>query len=50
VAGGSKSQDGLSPKEALIVEALRRASRPLSACDLIEVLHDEGASRFEPAH
>jgi Fur family transcriptional regulator, zinc uptake regulator len=44
MARGSKSQDGLSPKEALIVEALRRAARPLSAYDLIELLHDEGVS------
>jgi len=44
MARGSKSQDALSPKEALIVEALRRAARPLSAYDLIELLHDEGVS------
>jgi Fur family zinc uptake transcriptional regulator len=44
MARGSKSHDALSPKEALIVEALRRAARPLSAYDLIELLHDEGVS------
>lgn len=44
MAQGSKSQRALSPKETLIVEALRRADRPLSAYDLIEQLHDEGVS------
>ncbi len=32
------------PKDALIVEALRRAARPLSAYDLIELLHEAGVS------
>jgi len=41
---GSKSTQALSPKETLIVEALRRAARPLSAYSLIELLHDEGVS------
>jgi Fur family zinc uptake transcriptional regulator len=44
MARGSKSRDSLSPKESLIVQALRRAGRPLSAYDLIELLHDEGVS------
>ncbi len=44
MARGSKSQSFLSPKEVLIVEALRRAARPLGAYDLIELLHDKGVS------
>ncbi len=44
MARGSNSQQGLSSKEALIVGALRREGRPLSAYDLIELLHDEGVS------
>lgn len=41
---GPKSQQALSPNETLIVEALRREARPLSAYDLIELLHDKGLS------
>jgi Fur family transcriptional regulator, zinc uptake regulator len=44
MARGSRAQQALSPKETLIVEALRRAARPMSAYDLIELLHDEGVS------
>lgn len=34
----------LSEKEALIAATLRRSGRPLSAYDLIELLHDDGVS------
>jgi Fur family zinc uptake transcriptional regulator len=44
MARSSKSQRALSPKERLIVGALRRADRPLSAYDLIDLLHTEGVS------
>jgi Fur family zinc uptake transcriptional regulator len=44
MARGSKSLEALNPKETLILETLRRAARPLSAYDLIELLHDNGVS------
>jgi Fur family zinc uptake transcriptional regulator len=44
MARGSRPQGALSLKESLIVGALRQAERPLSAYDLIELLHDEGVS------
>lgn len=47
-----KQQQGLSPsealilkpKEALILEALQKSDRPLSAYDQIERLHDQGVA------
>lgn len=44
MARESRGQRALSAKETLIVDALRQARRPLSAYDLIELLHGDGVS------
>ena len=44
MARDPKTPHALSPKETLIVEALRRTARPLGAYDLIELLQEEGVS------
>jgi Fur family zinc uptake transcriptional regulator len=44
MARGLKLLEALSEKEALVIEALRRSSRPLSAYDLMEVLRHKGVS------
>lgn len=42
MSSADKQPVSLKPKEALILEALQKAGRPLSAYDLIERLQDQG--------
>jgi len=44
MAGEDQQRKGLKPKEALILDALQKSDRPLSAYDLIERLHDQGVA------
>lgn len=44
MSSAEQQRQGLKPKEALILDALQKAERPLSAYDLIERLHDQGVA------